>query len=154
MHLWIRMIFLSIFLTTPCACSIGNPVANGYTVAAAVLCLILWCVDISMFESVKCPCQFLRYKAYFYCRFFLFLILLFLYYICWLQFSLNNVGWMISLSISTMKHSVLVLEKFLNLPWAVLLPRWGQQGTSRPTSRRMKTTCSANRGWKLAVILL
>ena len=64
---------LSIFLTTPCACSIGNPVANGYTVAvAAVLCLILWCVDISMFESVKCPCQFLRYKAYFYCRFFCF----------------------------------------------------------------------------------
>jgi len=26
--------------------------------------------------------------------------------------------------------------------------------TNRPTSQRMKTTCSANRGWKLAVILL
>ena len=36
-----------------CACSIGNPVANGYTVAAAVLCLISWWVDISMFESVN-----------------------------------------------------------------------------------------------------
>ena len=110
--------------------------------------------DFSMFESMKCPCQFLRYKAYFYCRLFCFFYCSFFTTYVDCNFLWNNVGWMISLSISTMQHRVLVLEKFLNLPWAVLLPRWGQHGTNRPTSQRMKTTCSANRGWKLAAILL